>query len=63
VVIGTASLGAGVILAQGLVVRSSDGGVSIGNHSAVLENGLVWGTPEHRVRIGQRTVFGHRRPV
>jgi carbonic anhydrase/acetyltransferase-like protein (isoleucine patch superfamily) len=34
--------------------------VSNGNHSAVLENGAVIGWPEHPVKIGQRTVFGHR---
>lgn len=60
VVIGRMWLGAGALLAQGLVVRSIDGGVRIGNHSAVLENGVLWGTPEHPTRIGQRTVFGHR---
>src|SRR5207302_665049 len=36
---------------------------SIGNHSAVLENGVVVGTPEHPVSIGQRTVFGHRAAI
>jgi carbonic anhydrase/acetyltransferase-like protein (isoleucine patch superfamily) len=60
VLIGRMSLGAGAVLAQGLVVRSHGGGVHIGNHSAVLENGLVWGSAEHPVEIGQRTVFGHR---
>lgn len=59
-VIGEMWLGAGAILAQGLIVRSVEGGVRIGNHSAVLENGVVWGTPEYRTEIGQRTVFGHR---
>ena len=63
VMIGRMQLGAGVILAQGLVLRSHDGGVRIGNHSAVLENSVVWGSPEHRVEIGQRTVFGHRASV
>lgn len=59
-IIGGMWLGAGAILAQGLVVRSVDGGVRLGNHSAVLENGVVWGTPDHPTVIGQRTVFGHR---
>jgi hypothetical protein len=31
--------------------------VSIGNHSAILENGVVIGTSAHPVRVGQRTVF------
>src|SRR3954447_280863 len=61
--LGSVHVGAGAILAQGLVVRSHDGAVSIGNHSAVLENSVVVGTREHPVRIGQRTVFGHRAQV
>jgi carbonic anhydrase/acetyltransferase-like protein (isoleucine patch superfamily) len=60
VMLGEISLGAGSHLSQGLVVRSRGGAVSIGNHSAVLENGAVIGWPEHPVKIGQRTVFGHR---
>lgn len=60
VVIGQLRLGAGALLAQGLVVRSERDGVTIGNHSAVLENGVVWGTPANPTVIGQRTAFGHR---
>jgi carbonic anhydrase/acetyltransferase-like protein (isoleucine patch superfamily) len=63
VLLGEVHVGAGAILAQGLVVRAHDGAVSIGNHSAVLENGVVIGTPEHPVRVGQRTVFGHRATI
>jgi len=63
VVVGDVHVGAGAILAQGLVVRAHGGAVSIGNHSAVLENGVVVGTPEHPVRVGQRTVFGHRATI
>jgi len=63
VVIGDVHVGAGVILAQGLVVRAHGRAVSIGNHSAVLENGVVVGTPQHPVRVGQRTVFGHRATI
>lgn len=60
VLMGSAHVGAGTILAQGTVVRSHDGSVSIGNYSAILENSVVVGTPEQPVRVGQRTVFGHR---
>ena len=63
VVIGRAHVGAGAMLAQGLVVRAHGGAVSIGNHSAVLENGVVVGTSTHPVRVGQRTVFGHRATI
>jgi carbonic anhydrase/acetyltransferase-like protein (isoleucine patch superfamily) len=61
--LGGVHVGAGAIISQGTVVRSHDDGVSIGNHSAVLENGVVVGTREHPVRVGQRTVFGHRAQV
>ena len=63
VVLGEVHVGAGAILAQGLVVRAHGAAVSIGNYSAVLENGVVIGTPEHPVRVGQRTVFGHRATI
>ena len=63
VILGEVHVGAGAILAQGLVVRAHGGAVSIGNHSAVLENGVVIGTPAHPVRVGQRTVFGHRAAI
>jgi carbonic anhydrase/acetyltransferase-like protein (isoleucine patch superfamily) len=62
-VLGDVHVGAGAILAQGLVVRAHGGAVSIGNHSAVLENGVVVGTPTHPVQVGQRTVFGHRATI
>jgi carbonic anhydrase/acetyltransferase-like protein (isoleucine patch superfamily) len=60
VLMGQSWLGAGVILAQGVVVRAHGGAVDIGNHAAVLENSSLVGTPGHRVVVGQRTVFGHR---
>jgi len=63
VVLGDVHVGAGAILAQGLIVRSHGGAVRIGNHSAVLENGAVIGTPGQPVRVGQRTVFGHRATI
>src|SRR3954449_7931030 len=61
--LGNVQGGAGALIAQGTVVRSHGDSVSLGNHSAVLENGVVVGTREHPVRIGQRTVFGHRAQV
>ena len=63
VVMGDVHVGAGAILAQGLVVRAHGAAVSIGNYSAILENGVVIGAPEHPVRVGQRTVFGHRATI
>jgi carbonic anhydrase/acetyltransferase-like protein (isoleucine patch superfamily) len=63
VILGEVRVGAGAILAQGLVARSHGAAVSIGNYSAILENGVVIGTREHPVRVGQRTVFGHRATI
>ena len=63
VILGEVHVGAGAILAQGLVVRAHGAAVSIGNYSAILENGVVIGTPGHPVRVGQRTVFGHRATI
>src|SRR6476646_6863888 len=63
VLLGEVHVGAGANLAQGLVVRAHSGAVSFGNYSAVLENGVVIGTPGHPVLVGQRTVFGHRAAI
>jgi carbonic anhydrase/acetyltransferase-like protein (isoleucine patch superfamily) len=63
VLIGQAHLGAGSLLAQGVVLRSRAGRVALGNHSAVLENGVLVGWPGQPVEIGQRTVFGHRATI
>jgi carbonic anhydrase/acetyltransferase-like protein (isoleucine patch superfamily) len=60
VVLGTARLGEGSLLAQGAVVRSRDSGVEVGTGSAVLENSVVVGTSEMSTSIGRRSVFGHR---
>src|SRR4030081_2907957 len=63
VILGEVHVGAGAILAQGLVMRAHGAAVSMGNYSAILENGVAIGTPEHPVRVGQRTVFGHRATI
>jgi carbonic anhydrase/acetyltransferase-like protein (isoleucine patch superfamily) len=62
-VLGIAWLGAGAVVAQGTVVRSVAGAVTIGAGSAVLENSVVIGGPSVPVTIGSRTVFGHRAVV
>jgi carbonic anhydrase/acetyltransferase-like protein (isoleucine patch superfamily) len=59
-VLGRMRLGASATVAQGTVVRSLDDSVDLGNRSVVLENSVVIGTPAQPVRIGRRTVFGHR---
>jgi carbonic anhydrase/acetyltransferase-like protein (isoleucine patch superfamily) len=59
-ILGRLRLGASALVAQGTVVRSLDESVALGNHSVVLENSVVIGSPDLPVRIGRRTVFGHR---
>jgi carbonic anhydrase/acetyltransferase-like protein (isoleucine patch superfamily) len=60
VVVGSARLGEGSLLAEGAVIRSHDAGVGIGAGSAVLENSVVIGNTEIPTTIGRRTTFGHR---
>jgi carbonic anhydrase/acetyltransferase-like protein (isoleucine patch superfamily) len=60
VVLGSVRIGRDTVLAQGAVVRSSDGAVSIGAASAVLENCVVVGRRGLGTDIGHKTVFGHR---
>src|SRR5438128_5367779 len=60
VVLGTARLGEGSLLAQGAVVRSHGAGVELGTGSAVLENCAVVGNSRIPTSIGRRSVFGHR---
>jgi carbonic anhydrase/acetyltransferase-like protein (isoleucine patch superfamily) len=60
VVLGTARMGKGSLLAEGAVIRSDDGGVAVGTGSAVLENSVVVGNRTIPTTIGRRTTFGHR---
>ena len=60
VVVGTARLGEGSLLAEGAVIRSHGAGVEVGTGSAVLENSVVVGNARIPTTIGRRTTFGHR---
>jgi carbonic anhydrase/acetyltransferase-like protein (isoleucine patch superfamily) len=60
VVLGTARLGEGSLLAEGAIIRSQDEGVELGTGSAVIENGVVVGTAAIPTTIGRRSTFGHR---
>jgi carbonic anhydrase/acetyltransferase-like protein (isoleucine patch superfamily) len=60
VVVGTARLGEGSLLAEGAVIRSHGTGVEVGTGSAVLENSVVVGNSMIPTTIGRRTTFGHR---
>jgi carbonic anhydrase/acetyltransferase-like protein (isoleucine patch superfamily) len=60
VVVGTAQLGDGAMIAQGAVLRSDSPHLTIGEGSAVLENSVVVGTSTIPTAIGRRSTFGHR---
>lgn len=59
-VVGTVTLGEGVYVAQGTILRSDGDSVSLCNQSMVLENSVVIGTTEHPVVVGSKTIFGHK---
>ena len=58
VLMGTLHIGAGVYLAQGVAVRSRGGNISVGNHSAVLENSVLVGWRGHPVEIASAPSSG-----
>ena len=60
VVVGTAAMGEGSVLAEGAVVRSDHATVAVGTASFVLENSVIVGNARMPTTIGRRTVFGHR---
>lgn len=66
VLLGPAWIGAGTVLAQDAVVRSHQEALSIGIHSAVLENSSVVGTSARPVVIAAHRLRaplpGDRRP-
>ena len=58
--IGKIRLGDGAYIAQGSILRSIDDSITIDNTSWVLENSVLIGTPFHPLKVGQKTVFGHK---
>lgn len=58
--IGKLRLGDEVYVSQGTTLRSKNDSVKISNTSWVLENSVVIGTDEHPVKVGSKTVFGHK---
>ena len=58
--IGKLRLGNNVYIAQGSVLRSIDDSITIGNSSWILENSVLIGAPEHPLKVGSKTVFGHK---
>lgn len=57
---GKLRLGNGVYVAQGSMLRSVDDSLTIGNSSWVLENSVLIGTVETPLKVGSKTVFGHK---
>lgn len=60
IVEGEISIGKDSRISYGTYVYSEDNSVSLSNNSMILENSYVYGTKKHPVKIGQKTVFGHR---
>lgn len=58
--IGKIRLGKDVYIAQGSVLRSVNDSITIGNRSWVLENSVLVGTPDNSLKVGSKTVFGHK---
>jgi carbonic anhydrase/acetyltransferase-like protein (isoleucine patch superfamily) len=58
VVVGTARLGEGSILAEGAVIRSEDTGVEVGTGSAVLENTVLHLLPDNDLVIDDGVIVG-----
>ena len=58
--LGRLRLGKDVYVAQGSVLRSMEDSITIGNQTMVLENSVLVGTPRFPLRIGSKTVFGHK---
>lgn len=58
--IGRFRLGNNVYASQGAVLRSVDDSITIENDTWILENSVLIGIKEHPLKIGSKTVFGHR---
>lgn len=58
--IGKLRLGNNVYIAQGSILRSVNDSISIGNSSYVLENSVLIGTQDNQLKVGSKTVFGHK---
>lgn len=59
-IIGKVRFGNSVYIAQGSIIKSHNDSVTIGNSSWLLENSVIIGTEENPVKIGSKTIFGHK---
>lgn len=60
ILLGKVRLGNGVYVAQGSTIRSNNDSVSIGSSSWVLEQSTIIGTERNPIKVGRKTVFGHK---
>ena len=60
VLIGKVRLGDKCYIAQGSILRSKDDSLIISNNSFVLENSILIGTSKAPLKVGRKTVFGHK---
>lgn len=58
--IGKVRLGNDVYVAQGSILRSIGDSITIDNSSWILENSVLIGMPESPLKVGSKTVFGHK---
>lgn len=58
--IGKLRLGNDVYVAQGSILRSIGDSITIDNSSWILENSVLIGMPESPLKVGSKTVFGHK---
>jgi carbonic anhydrase/acetyltransferase-like protein (isoleucine patch superfamily) len=59
-IIGQVRLGSKAYIAQGSILRSVEDSITLGNGTWVLENSVLIGTPEQKLSVGSKTIFGHR---
>lgn len=57
---GKLRLGNNVYAAQGSVLRSVDDSLTIGNDTWILENSVLIATKDQPLKVGSKTVFGHK---
>lgn len=59
-IIGKVKFGEGSYVAQGSILRSISNSLQIGYSTMVLENSVLIGMPKKPLKIGSKTVFGHK---
>jgi len=60
VIVGKVRLGEKAYIAQGAVLRSEQDSLTLQNQSFVLENSVLISSKEYPIKVGSKTVFGHK---